>query len=662
VADLAYRSGLYVQATDHGGIYTSTNRLVWVRRESGTDRDLRGAAFLGERLLLTGEAGTVLWSDDGVDFEQGTLQTPTTDWLEGVAASANRAVAAGDRGAIYLTADGLTWTRVETGFTEWLSGVAHGAGTFVAVGELGLIASSSDGEVWSRRSAPVTTDLTRVAYGEGRFIATGREGIVLSSPDGVEWSRDTSIGITNDLLAGVVAPMGELVMGESALLLRDGHGPWQNQISNGPDDALAPEWTYLASVWDGERFLVSGRTGISIESLHTSLPGAPNLTLWFRHEESPRTWLWEVARIGHTYLAAGDRGTILSSASGADWSLESSGVGADTVFYGIAGSTNVALAAGTGGAIARSVRWTTNLVVTNLIIAGGRTNELVITNTLDLLGVVWDPVIHGLTTNTLQGIAWDGEQFVIVGAMGTVLRSPDGSHWELGSIGSDRFFSAVARSPSGWVAGGTGGSLFNSVDGKDWTAVASGTTQWIYRIRALPGALVAVGQGGILLVSTNGTDWSSRETGTDAWLTDVTQVGNAFYACGVQGTLVRSTNLVSWEKVGIPTGKALQGMAVCGAQLVVAGAEGIVLRTVAEPAAAPVAIAVFRHLQDVSPPVDLFLFEGAPEQRFLLDRAPALGAWETAAELRVEAGGVIALGLESGSDRRFYRVVNGGDP
>src|SRR5690606_23350883 len=149
----------------------------------------------------------------------------------------------------------------------------------------------------------------------------------------------------------------------------------------------APEWTWLAALWDGERFLAGGRTGVTIESLHTNVPPLGNVTLWFRTDESPRTWLWDMDRIGGLYLAVGDRATILSSSSGVTWTVEPPPASAETVLYGIGGSDRMALAVGSEGVMLRSQALFTNVVITNRIVAAGRTNILVATNRLNLIGV-----------------------------------------------------------------------------------------------------------------------------------------------------------------------------------------------------------------------------------------------------------------------------------
>ncbi|MBL9129002.1 MAG: hypothetical protein JNL97_15235, partial [Verrucomicrobiales bacterium] len=286
IVDLVFRSGRYVQVTDHGGVYVSTNRVAWERRATGTSKDLRAVAFFGDRLLVVGEEGTVLWSDDGSVFAAGTVTPATTDWLEGVATSDTRAIAVGDNGAIYRSNDGMNWARTATGaFTEWWTGVAWGAGVFVAVGDDGLVATSPDGDSWTRRRSGVTATLTRVVYGDNRFLAVGESGVVVTSVNGTNWTVEASIGSTNDLATAALSPGERFVAGESAMALRRTVGVWQDQLSAEISPSPAPEWNYAASVWDGARYLVAGRTGVIVESFRTNLTSFENATFWLRQDD-----------------------------------------------------------------------------------------------------------------------------------------------------------------------------------------------------------------------------------------------------------------------------------------------------------------------------------------------------------------------------------------
>jgi hypothetical protein len=660
VADLVHLSGRYVHVTDHGGIYTSTNRLAWSRLASGTSRDLRGVAFLGTRLIVTGEEGTVLWSDDGSVFQSGTLSPATTDWLEGVAASTNRAVAVGDNAAIYTSADGRSWSRV-TGlsFNTWLSGVAYGGGAFVTVGESGFIASSSNGTHWTRRSSPTSQNLLRVAHGDGRFLVTGKNGVVLTSPDGASWSADAATGTTNSLLAAALAPGERLAVGESSFLLRKPPALWQDQTSGVVSPSPVPAWTYAAAIWDGFRFLAGGRTGVFVESFRTNATGLSGETFWFRNDESPRNWLWDVARFGGTYLAVGDVGTVLSSANGVEWTPEGAPVTEDVVLYGIGGSADRAVAVGSGGTVLWSDASFSTMTVTNRVVVEGRTNEILTTRSVSLLGVVWN-VASAVTTNTLQGVAWNGSKYVVVGANGTVLTSVTGTNWVRGTISGAGFLSSVAVYDGGFVASGAAGAIYTSADGLAWSRRTSGVSDWIYRVRNVGTGLVAVGQNGLVLTSPDATRWTARASGSTAWLTDVCRVGRFVHVSGTQGTCLRSTNLVDWTALSLPTGKALYGLASDGVQLVTVGAEGVVLRTVADPLARPAGFAAYAHFPGLgtgTPAMDGFVFEGSPEQRVQLQDTDGLELWEPIGEVTLDSTGLGVLGRPAPEPWRFFRTT-----
>lgn len=659
LADLVYRDGVYLHVTDHGGVYASTNRLVWERRNTGTLKDLRGAAFLGGRFIVSGEEGTVLWSDDLVQFQSGTVNPATTDWLEGVAATTNLAVAVGDQGAVYRSVDGRAWERVAIGdFTEWLFGVAQGDGLFVLVGEGGLIASSSDGVTWTRRRSGTTADLNRVAYGDGRFLAVGNDGVVLSSSNGSAWTLESSPTYTNPLAAAALSPGERLVMGDSALILRRPPQVWQDQLSATISPIPAPDWNYAAAVWDGTRYLVGGRTGVLVESFRTNAPPFEDATSWVRQDESPRNWLWDVAWVGGTYLAVGDEATILSSLSGVQWGLESVPESlTGMVLFGVGGSEDEALVVGEGGRMLRSAVGFTNVVVGRDVVVGTVTNTVWRTNRLSLTGLIWELVETSPTTNTLQGIGWDGSRFVVVGAGGTILTGTNTTQWASSVASGKEFLSSVAAANGQWVASGARGAIYTSPDASAWTRRDSGTTNWVYRVAWVGSEWVAVGESGVIRTSPDGVQWTPRASGTTAWLTGIQAMGDAVYVCGTQGTVLRSTNRVDWVSVPTLTGKALYGVAHRGPQLVVAGAEGVILRAIAEPSLAAVQIGGYQHFPGDPTGVEALTFEGVAEQPFRWESGEALGGWELELERELDADGVAISGKATGRPSRFHRAV-----
>jgi hypothetical protein len=89
---------------------------------------------------------------------------------------------------------GTTWTLRMMGFRA-LYCVTYGNGTFVAVGDRGAIFTSPDGVTWTRRTSPTDDWLSGVnwlggvTYGNGIFVAVGRDvgsysdyGTILTSP------------------------------------------------------------------------------------------------------------------------------------------------------------------------------------------------------------------------------------------------------------------------------------------------------------------------------------------------------------------------------------------------------------------------------------------------------------------------------------------------
>ena len=144
--------GLGVQVCERGRFYHSSDLVNWTVGNSGTTKSLRSVAFLNNRIIITGQEGTVLWGDSITNMQAGTIAS-TLDWLEDVATSTNMAVAVGDFGAIYTSTDGINWTARTPVNSEWLRAVTWAGGQWVAVGETGTILTSANGTSWTQRTS-----------------------------------------------------------------------------------------------------------------------------------------------------------------------------------------------------------------------------------------------------------------------------------------------------------------------------------------------------------------------------------------------------------------------------------------------------------------------------------------------------------------------------
>ena len=605
--------GLTVHVAERGQVFTSEDLVFWEPHDTGTTSTLRAVTFFGDRLVMTGENGTVVYGDSLDDLRFISLDT--FDWLEGVTASPTLLVAVGDNAAIYTSSDGNQWQRQTAPFNNWLRGVAYGspANIFVAVGESGLIATSNNGTNWTRQTSNTTRNLNRVAWINNRFLAVGDNGTCLESLVGTVWSPIIS-GATNTLYAAAGSASTRLVVGDGEVRFRSSM-TWSNELD--PTKAYpAPNWFYRTALWEGNaspdngRYLVAGRTGMLAEGFPTN-SGPMN---WITPYSSIRHWLWDVTSVPGLYVAVGDRGNVLTSGNGIDWDLELVPDSVtNSVFLGVSGTTNALLAVGNKGSVIISPNTITNIVSTN-------TDGTITTNGVNTLGVIWNAIEPRPTLNDLQGVTVFGNLYVVSGGAGTIVTSPDGKSWTRQTSNASAFLSCVEVFPGGLVAVGDRGTLLTSADAHSWVAQTANTTNWIYRVRYLDGKLIAVGENGMILTSPDGSIWTKRTSGATAWLNDVELVGETYFVAGNQGTLLASTNTVDWINIGTVTQKSLYGLATQNGQLVTVGVEGVIIRSQITPILDPIRFLNFAH----TPEHNLFLVAGKPDQRFTIDRTPDL--------------------------------------
>lgn len=623
---MAQSGSFWVQVTEKGQIYTSADLRTWTPRASGTTQSLRAVTFFNDRIVIVGEAGTILTGSSASELQ--LISLGTEDWLESVAASPSRVVAAGDNGAIYTSENGVNWQRQSAGIDTWLRGVAYGTpagiGTFVVVGEMGFIATSVDGRNWQRRNSGANTHLNHVSWNGGQFWAAGDNGVALASLTGIDWQRVSNVGATNTLNAVAAGPDSRLIVGDSELRLQDGRTAWSNELD--PAKPLPPpHWTYLSAIWTGNSYLVGGRSGMLLEGFKTNSTSSP--TFWLAADDSVRQWLWDIARLPQGYLAVGDRATILSSVNGVDWQQEvPPDAASTTIFLGIGGRTNLAVAAGNAGTIIFSRDERRSVVSTNA-------NGGIITNEVSTLGIIWESAQSG-TTADLQGVAAFGRLLVVTGGGGTVLTSPDAVTWTKRTAPTSKFLSSVDAFPGGVVAVGDDGALVTSRDAIDWTARNSGTTNWLYRVRSLGGRLLAVGQNGTILTSSDGASWTRQNSGTTRWLNDIEWIDNTYFVVGNQGTVLASADAIQWRDLGTITSKSLYGAATDNGRLIIVGVEGAILRTRVTPFDTPIRFVGHPRASNEN----IFLFAGEVDQRFTLDRSTNLQDWTLGPTLEITDG------------------------
>jgi len=649
VVDMTEKLGVKIQVGESGQLFASDDLLLWQAKPTGVTNSLRAVTFFGDRLIVTAERGLVLYADSLEEFFPVSLGTP--NWLEAVTVSDQRIVTVGDNGAIYTSTDGASWSAESLpnpNSTTWLRGVAYGGSSFVAVGENGYIAVGNNAaKSWSQKTSTVSVHLNRIAYINSKFWAVGNNGTILSSPAGTTWTKVTSVNITNNLFAVTGTNSSILVAGDQiALLSEDGGATWKTQTSATDVAQPAPKWTYYSAIQTEGIYLLSGRSGMTLEGFKTN----STAQVWVERDDPPRQWLWSVHRLPEFYLAVGDRGTILSSSRGVNWELElTPDAATNSILLGVGGTTNGAVVVGNKGTILFSPTNFVSVLYTNK-------DMTVTSNYLSTVGTFWQAVNPAPIAVDLQGVGVKDGTYVVCGGTGTLLTSQNGTNWTPRSSGTTAFLSSVATNASTFVVVGDLGTILTSPDGINWTTSDSGTMSWLFRVKQFGGTFVAVGENGKILTSPNGTTWTPRVSGVTNWLNDVEKVNGEYFIAGNQGTFLRSADLVTWTPALTPTRKSLFGLAANGGQLISAGVEGVLLRLQLSPNLTPVNFAQYGKVLNQS----LVLLSGATDQKFTLDTSTNLVDWVEGVTFEiVDRSGTLLIKQSTDTNttnREFYRA------
>jgi hypothetical protein len=320
-------------------------------------------------------------------------------------------------------------------------------------------------------------------------------------------------------------------------------------------------------------------------SLTVSAPGGAGTTWTLRNLGNP---LYGVTYGNGLFVAVGDRGTILTSQDGVNWTGQVSGTsdGLRGVTYGNGTFVAVGGSYYDSGTILTSpdgVNWTARTSGTSaglsgvtygdglfVAVGGGGT----ILTSPD--GMTWTQRTSG-RSNPLYGVAYGNGLFVAVGGRGAILTSPDGMTWTQQTSGTGDWLYAVTYGDGLFVAVGGDGAILTSPDGVTWTARTSVTSYSLYSVTYGDGLFVAVGGDGAILTSPDGMTWTQQTSGTDDWLYAVTYGDGLFVAVGSNGAILTSPDGVSWTAQTSGTSSNLDDVAYGNGLFVAVGWDGPIL-------------------------------------------------------------------------------------
>jgi len=288
---ITYGLKTFVAVGEYGTIFSSSDGISWVRRESGTFSDLFDVAYGNGTFVAVGwDDGIIVTSNDGVTWFHKTMYMEDDQGLGEVCYGNNIFVVVGDsiilnspngidwfeidvenifymihadwfrlqdvvyankiflaagyswnsqgQDLILVSADGNTWNVSYTGpYRLLFSDIAFGKNKFLIVGHTGSVFTSPDGEKWTEIQIGFDYALYGVTYGKKTFVAVGGNddetmGIILTSPDGNKWTERKS-GVTSDLNDVCYGKNMFVVVGDNGIILTSSNGKnWTKRKGN----------------------------------------------------------------------------------------------------------------------------------------------------------------------------------------------------------------------------------------------------------------------------------------------------------------------------------------------------------------------------------------------------------------------------------------------
>ena len=329
-----------------------------------------------------------------------------------------------------------------------INSVAFGAGRYVAVGDRGAIFSSSDGVTWSRKDSKTTRNLRSVIYGNNLFVAVGNGNIIRTSQNGEEWAERRYVGEGELLLSAVYADGQFVIVGARGI--RDTNGKLTGTRGVIVTSANGITWNerslprtvpLLRSITHaGGKFVAAGND----ETIVTSSDGITWSRTHPASSSSTANHLWEVIPAAGGFVAVGTNGVVLTSNDGTTWSRSTEGPtnrdGKKNTLFGAAYKP--------GG---------------NYVVTGNRGTILHSSNATS-----WTSV-SGVIPALLDVIYADGK-FVAVGSRQAILISSDGVTWNYRNVRErgTGVLLTVFHGGGKFVAAGQKGSILTSTDGVNW--------------------------------------------------------------------------------------------------------------------------------------------------------------------------------------------------
>lgn len=485
-----------------------------------------------------------------------------------IAANDSLCVSVGTEGMIFITEDGLNWTKEKTVTDNELNDIVWSGKEFIAVGDGGLIISSTDGKNWVKKDSGTSIDLEGIICSSESVIVYG-DGIVVISTDGVNWVKK-EVGIH---IESIVFNNGRFIALNSELegITSTNGVDWTKYDS-------FPESLYISygsiTSFKGN-FIITSSFGKGSKEIYVSKDGIT----WDTIEVSDLSYMIasEIVATENFLLLSGRYSAVAYTENITDWSLtkvedmiNSSDIDEILILDMLLFKGQyiaVMLGATTGSCFFinskdfktwQKVSIQQNSFILNSIATDG-TNYITVGENGEAYkssdGSDWT-LCSLPSKDNLLSISWDGHQFVVLDEKGNIYVSEDGSSWSVASNISELYTSSdgsitdygkliYAQNAYFLLYDYPDTLIYTSKDLKMWDKI-EGIDESVSDITSNGKLLVAVSYNTSIFTSQDAKNWTRRLENANTRFRKVIWSGNKFVAIGVDNKLAFSSDGIKW--------------------------------------------------------------------------------------------------------------------
>ncbi len=583
--DIIFEKNMFVAIGANGTINTSEDGQLWVKRASGTVRELKQIIWTGKKFIAVGSKGTIITSTDGIEWKAVASNTELD--IYSLDYNGKVFVAVGERNLIMTSPDGNKWTLVQSA-KPLVDKNTYSVENTSVVGMLGVdfkniewckdkfviatihtpskfehakdaLITSTDGQKWSLHQLESEMYIRKIMNIDDKIIACTSEGVAISS-DGLQWSSvklpSTFNASINDIIMSndkylAIGAQGDVFessdLKDWSLLLNTqrnlGTGTILNAIAYGNgiyaavgDNeliALTNDGQYWRTAkkgfgnindiaYNGDTYVICGKGFI-----FASKGGA----VWDQVYDTRGYQLTSVSWVNNRFFAVG-HGYILTSLDGYDWTRVDDGVLTTKGIY----------------EMAQSIAWNSSVYVIS-----AQSSILVSKD-----GSSWDKIDLSESIGYVRNVVWDGNKFAFITEINRemyIATSADGASWSLEpcKVPEEKettFFQMYLAYGDSHYVMMKGRSIYYSQDGYNWEKTYSlnkdvnniNLSNHVTHLKWDGSYFVASLWDGMVLMSKDGREWVEINTGYTNTINNAICDGKGFYAVGNYGLLLSSYN------------------------------------------------------------------------------------------------------------------------